>query len=622
MNQNNTNQGRDQYIFNQSGPISITPSMEIKRDRILQTLLTSVEREVRERLVQSLHRAVHNTMLNLGKVLEPQQISCPWSLSVTIQAQPQPVKSDITIAQVFEQKDVAQKLLILGEPGSGKTTTMLELAQHLVTQAQAIADAPIPVLVNLSGWNTQSTSIFEWLVLELNAKYGVRKDLGKDWLSQKQLLPLLDGLDEVAPSQQKSCALALNEWLTGDLTQQPVGVGVCCRQQEYEQIVRQRLFLQNAVVLQPLSTEQIQQYLRQFELNHIWETAQYSQSLQTLLQKPLFLSIFGLVAVKGRFDTQAWQQLTTETERHEYLFDQYWDIVMGRPLTNTKEQQQGILSRTYAKERPPNWRVVRRALMFAAQAMEQESNTEWLIEQLQPAWLMNQNQKRCYEIISGLIFGIISGLIIWFILNYTLGIIFGIISGLIFSKENIKTVEAINFSMSKKTKKELIKSIRRQLIGMAIGMLIGGWIGGLSLGIIGGFIGETEIDIKTHIYPNQGIKNSLNNTIFIGIISLFLILPFTLITGILITLIIGEKIVFNLVPIFLVTLIWSNLAAGGGYVFIQHTILRIILAWNGYAPYRYDLLLDYCTERLLLQRIGGRYRFMHKLLQEHFAKMN
>jgi hypothetical protein len=34
-----------------------------------------------------------------------------------------------------------------------------------------------------------------------------------------------------------------------------------------------------------------------------------------------------------------------------------------------------------------------------------------------------------------------------------------------------------------------------------------------------------------------------------------------------------------------------------------------------------DKPLDDCIERLLLQRIGGRYRFMHKLLQEHFAKM-
>ncbi|MGG6238759.1 hypothetical protein ACQ4N7_08975 [Nodosilinea sp. AN01ver1] len=27
------------------------------------------------------------------------------------------------------------------------------------------------------------------------------------------------------------------------------------------------------------------------------------------------------------------------------------------------------------------------------------------------------------------------------------------------------------------------------------------------------------------------------------------------------------------------------------------------------------------TDRLLLQRVGGRYRFIHKLVQEHFAAM-
>ncbi len=31
--------------------------------------------------------------------------------------------------------------------------------------------------------------------------------------------------------------------------------------------------------------------------------------------------------------------------------------------------------------------------------------------------------------------------------------------------------------------------------------------------------------------------------------------------------------------------------------------------------------LNSATERMFLQRIGGRYRFIHKLLQEHFAKM-
>ena len=69
-------------------------------------------------------------------------------------------------------------------------------------------------------------------------------------------------------------------------------------------------------------------------------------------------------------------------------------------------------------------------------------------------------------------------------------------------------------------------------------------------------------------------------------------------------------------------LIWGSFDQAGAEPLSNHIALRIVMAWNGYAPLRYDRLLDYATERLLLQRIGGRYRFMHKLLQEHFAAMS
>lgn len=59
----------------------------------------------------------------------------------------------------------------------------------------------------------------------------------------------------------------------------------------------------------------------------------------------------------------------------------------------------------------------------------------------------------------------------------------------------------------------------------------------------------------------------------------------------------------------------------GGAAFIQHFTLRFILYRNGYIPWQYTRFLNYCTESTLLQRVGGRYKFIHKLLQEHFAAM-
>ena len=60
----------------------------------------------------------------------------------------------------------------------------------------------------------------------------------------------------------------------------------------------------------------------------------------------------------------------------------------------------------------------------------------------------------------------------------------------------------------------------------------------------------------------------------------------------------------------------------GGFTCIQHFALRLVLYRSGCIPWNYARFLDYCTERSLLQRVGGRYRFIHKLLQEHFAAMN
>ena len=70
------------------------------------------------------------------------------------------------------------------------------------------------------------------------------------------------------------------------------------------------------------------------------------------------------------------------------------------------------------------------------------------------------------------------------------------------------------------------------------------------------------------------------------------------------------------------TLAWSAFHESGGKAFMQHLALRIILKQNHLIPVRYDLILDYATERRLLQRFGGRYRFLHRLLQEYFSNNN
>jgi hypothetical protein len=116
-------------------------------------------------------------------------------------------------------------------------------------------------------------------------------------------------------------------------------------------------------------------------------------------------------------------------------------------------------------------------------------------------------------------------------------------------------------------------------------------------------------DIEETIAPNQGIWNSVINAVIIAVI-----------TSMLCTFAVG--LIFGTYKGFISGLS-SALIVGfwSGRCCAQHIILRITLSFSQSIPWNYARFLDYCTERLLLQRVGGRYRFIHRLLQEHFAAM-
>ncbi|NER99756.1 MAG: hypothetical protein F6J86_39110, partial [Symploca sp. SIO1B1] len=56
-----------------------------------------------------------------------------------------------------------------------------------------------------------------------------------------------------------------------------------------------------------------------------------------------------------------------------------------------------------------------------------------------------------------------------------------------------------------------------------------------------------------------------------------------------------------------------------GIACMQHLSLRLVLYCNGYIPWNYARFLDYTTRLIFLQKVGGGYIFIHRLLLEHFA---
>lgn len=79
---------------------------------------------------------------------------------------------------IIGQISDGKTLLILGEPGSGKTIALLQLAERLVEQTQKDlnerkqkSSKPIPVVLNLSSWGQKQQPLEEWLTISPPAKH-------------------------------------------------------------------------------------------------------------------------------------------------------------------------------------------------------------------------------------------------------------------------------------------------------------------------------------------------------------------------------------------------------------------------------------------------------------------
>ncbi len=280
-------------------------------------LLSAIATEIDGRLRQSLHNRVY---VELDKVEDPQWVRPPWSGEVKVGELPvERCPEGTEIREVFDRGDIRGQLLILGAPGSGKTTLLLQLAKVLVARAVEDASKPVPVLLNLSAWTEKFRDIPSWMVADLKQKYGVRKDVAEQWIEDGQILPLLDGLDELMSKRQETCVLALNSFLP---RWAGVPLVVCSRLEEYG-IYESDLNLNGAVIVQPLSDRQIERFLRGAGCGELWEAVREDGDVMDLddglARSPLLLTV--LVLASGKLPVDLWQSQSSETERRRILFE-------------------------------------------------------------------------------------------------------------------------------------------------------------------------------------------------------------------------------------------------------------------------------------------------------------
>lgn len=187
----------------------------------------------------------------------------------------------------FDQYE--KRMLLLGEPGSGKTTTLMAYARDAVAKRLEDVDQPLPLLAPVSTWDSQNApAISDWLATQIHAlKTGV---IAETIQSGKALL-LLDGLDELGSRREDEQTKESYDPRLRFIERIPSNNAllVTCRQKDYAEI-GQKISLNGAVTLQPLNNQQMRAYLtRQPDLLAAIES---DADLREMAQTPLILSLF------------------------------------------------------------------------------------------------------------------------------------------------------------------------------------------------------------------------------------------------------------------------------------------------------------------------------------------
>lgn len=252
---------------------------------------------------------------------------------------PSPPRSFATTRAAFEHH--GGRLLLVGPPGSGKTTTLLAFARQAAVDRLTDRRAPVPVLRKLADWNKQP-GLLEWAID------------GAHFLRDRPLLLLLDGLDELrarrgsdgdtseAAAKPDAAQAALLAKLADEY---PTGSVVLSSRSADFAALGTPARLSGAVELSTLSDAQIQEYLAgtPVEASAVLANAALAQ----MARNPLHLALLRATAGTGQ---PAASEVSTEVE----IFDAFvhgrflHEAAHGEPLPFSEERTRDWLGRLAA----------------------------------------------------------------------------------------------------------------------------------------------------------------------------------------------------------------------------------------------------------------------------------
>lgn len=380
-----------------------------------------------------------------------------------------------------------RRLIVTGEPGSGKTGLCVLLTLELLKSS--LPARRVPVLFQVSTWHPDE-HFGTWLIRRMVADYSwlaepsaYGADACAELLAQQRLLPVLDGLDEL-PESRRAAAL---DALQRDFAGQPFVL--TCRSEEFAAAQGDRLMKDALVVsLLPLDGAAAANYL----LDSVTGLARWDAVLSTITDEPDSavgialtkpLTLFLAQAVYQHPDTEPAELLDetvfpTPDDIERRLLDSfaYTAFGAGRPAPP------GPGGAVPVRRWDPD--VAVRTMTFLAVLLRDRGTRNlgwWELNDLVPRWFYIVLRMVLGAVGTGALCGVLFGLFG----RATFGVYFGVVAGLVVAV----LLEALTTDRPRRlvlwdthSSRFAVRGVLADLEFVALGGIGGGLIAGLIFG--------------------------------------------------------------------------------------------------------------------------------------------
>jgi DNA polymerase III delta prime subunit len=535
------------------------------------------------------------------------------------------------IAQIFKQ--TGGRLLILGDPGTGKSNLLHELARDLVREARDDIEHSIPIILSLARWTLgeRIRTLQEWISDDLHDLYGLTTSDAMTLIRTDAIIPLLDGLDEVDESRRLRCVEAINSYQSD----RSLGrFAVCCRWEEYAQLMNgghddtgttSQIKVRWAIRVERLSPCDVEREVSQPGLEGVREILEADAALRSFVDTPLWLHVLFLGSLASPFSLDAGNP-------RDRLYDNYVSHILTR-------RPEGA-----SHERTDRSKLVR-SLGWLATEMRGRNQTQFVLEDLSWPWirqcpngstlgtprpsphvqLPDPTRKGRVRVVQRLAFGSAVGVLGGLAGGWIFGTLVAVLAA-IRIEGRIEAAERLHF--------EWRNAISRWPFSLAYGSIFAlgfAWIHGPIAGAYvwicaaifemfqGGFQPRSG---DGGLSPNRATMRSVRYAIRVTLAG-FIISSVAILT----THWAVSKHLFSVVDqnALIDGARWIAFGAfilggeKGGWFAIRHYAVRAVLWRRGVTPAAYVRFLNESVERLFLIRRGGTYEFIHVTFRDYMA---